>query len=59
MLKPFESIFKEELGAYTGDKAKIHIDLSVPHKFRIAQPLPYAMREMVERVTTIRNISNH
>ena len=49
LLQPFESIFKEELGTYTGDKARIHIDLSVTLKFCKAQPLPYAMREMVEK----------
>ena len=33
MQQPFEDIFKEELGTYTGDKAKIHIDPSVAPKF--------------------------
>ena len=49
LLQPFEFIFKEELGTYTGDKTKIHIDLSVAPKFCKALPLPYAMREMVEK----------
>ena len=49
LLQPFESIFKEELGTYKGDKAKIHIDPTVPPKFCKARPLPYAMRELVEK----------
>ena len=49
LLQPFEDIFKEELGTYTGDKAKIHIDLSVAPKFCKYRRLPYAMREMVEK----------
>ena len=49
LLQPFEDIFKEELGTYTGDKAKIHIDPSVAPKFCKYRPLPYAMREMVEK----------
>ena len=48
LLQPFESIFKEELGTYKGDKAKIHIDSTVPPKFCKARPLLYAMRELVE-----------
>ena len=47
LLHPFESIFKEELGTYRGDKAKIHIDPTVTPKFCKARPLPYAMRELV------------
>ena len=49
LLQPFEDIFKEELGTYTGDKAKIHIDPSVAPKFCKYRPLPYPMREMVEK----------
>ena len=49
MLQPFESIFKEQLGTYTGDKAKVYIDPSVAPKFCKAQALPYAVREMVEK----------
>ena len=49
LLQPFESIFKDELGTYTGEKAKIYIDQSVTPKFCKARPLPYAMREMVEK----------
>ena len=49
LLHPFESIFKEELGTYRGDKAKIHIDPTVTPKFCKARPLPYAMRELVEK----------
>ena len=49
LLHPFESIFKEELGTYRGDKAKIHIDPTVIPKFCKARPLPYAMRELVEK----------
>ena len=49
LLQPFEDIFKEELGTYTGDKAKIHIDPLVAPKFCKYRPLPYAMREMVEK----------
>ena len=48
LLQPFESIFKEELGTYKGDKAKIHIDSTVPPKFCKARPLLYATRELVE-----------
>ena len=49
LLQPFESIFKEELGTYKGNKAKIHIDPIVPPKFCKARPLPYTMRELVEK----------
>ena len=49
LLQPFEDIFKEELSTYTGDKAKIHIDTSLAPKFCKYQPLPYAIREMVEK----------
>ena len=34
LLQPCESIFKDELGTYMGDKAKIYIDPSVTPKFR-------------------------
>ena len=61
LLQSFESIFKEELGTYIGDKAKIYIDSSIAPKFCKARPLPYAVREMVEKELhiTIRNIGNH
>ena len=49
LLQPFESIFKDKLGTYTGDKAKIYIDPLVTLTFCKARPLPYAMREMVEK----------
>ena len=49
LLQPFESIFKDELETYTGEKAKIYIDQLVMPKFCKARPLPYAMREMVEK----------
>ena len=48
LLKPLESVFKEELGTFTGDKVSIHIDPSVVPKFCKARPLPYSMKGMVE-----------
>lgn len=49
LLQPFESIFKDELSTFTGDKVSIHIDPSVAPKFCKARPLPYSMKEMVEK----------
>ena len=49
LLQSFESIFKEELGTYKGDKAKIHIDPTVPPTFCKAWPFLYTMRELVEK----------
>ena len=49
MLQPFESLFKEELGTFTGDKVTIHIDPSVVPKFCKARPLLYLLKEMVEK----------
>ena len=43
------SIFQEKLGTYKGNKVKIHVDSSVAPKFCKAQPLPYAIKEMVEK----------
>ena len=49
LLQPFEAVFKEELGTFTGDKVTIHLDPSVVPKFCKARPLPYSMKEMVEK----------
>ena len=60
LLQPFEAVFKEELGTFTGDKVTIHLDLSVVPKFCKARPLPYSMKEMVEkRVTKIGKLGSH
>ena len=42
LLEPFESVFKDELGTFTGDKISIHIDLSVV-------PSQTSMKEMVDK----------
>ena len=49
LLQLFEAIFKEELGTFTGDKVTIYIDPSVVPKFCKARPLPYSMKEVVEK----------
>ena len=49
LLQPFESLFKEELDTFTGDKVTIHIDPSVVPKFCKARPLLYILKEMVEK----------
>ena len=49
LLQPFEVVFKEELGTFIGDKVTINLDPSVVPKFCKARPLPYSMKEMVEK----------
>lgn len=49
LLQSFEAVFKDELGTFTGNKVTIHVDPSVASKFIKARPLPYSMKEMVEK----------
>ena len=56
LLQPFKSIFKEELGTYRGDKAKIHINPTVTPKLCKVQPLPYVIRELVEKELCIQRL---
>ena len=52
VLKPFDDLFKDDLGTFKGDKVSIHVDPNVPPKFCKAWPLPYSMKEMVEQELT-------
>ena len=49
VLRPFSEVFAGELGTLQGNKASIHIDPSIPHKFCKARSLLYAMKEKVEK----------
>ena len=53
------TLFKEELGIFTGGKITIHIDPSLVPKFYKARPLPYLMKEMVKKALQIRKLGNH
>ena len=49
VLDRHSEVFREELGTLKGFKAKIHVDPSVTPRFCKARPVPYAMRELVEK----------
>ncbi|VDI55683.1 Hypothetical predicted protein [Mytilus galloprovincialis] len=47
-LSTYNDVFKDELGAIKGVKAKIYVDENATPKYFKARPLPYALKEKVE-----------
>ena len=47
--KEFPELFSEGLGCYQGTEFTIEVDPTVPPKFCKARPVPYTMREKVDR----------
>ena len=48
-MNQFQEVFRNELGTFTGPKAKLAVDPQVPPKFYKAQSLLYAMHDTVEQ----------
>ena len=49
MTNEYTEIFKDELGVLRGIKATISVDLQAQHKFHRYQPVPFAVKEKVEK----------
>jgi hypothetical protein len=49
MLSKFEEVFRDELGAVKGMKAKIYVDQAAQPRYYKARPVPYAIKEKVEQ----------
>ena len=45
----WKDVFGEDLGTLKGTEAKIYVDPSTPPKFMKVRPLPYALKEKVEK----------
>ncbi|XP_062620753.1 uncharacterized protein K02A2.6-like [Saccostrea cucullata] len=48
-LDKFEDVFRDELGAVKGMKAKIYVDQAAQPRYYKARPVPYAIKEKVEQ----------
>ena len=49
LLEKYKEVFHEELGTFSGHKAKIHVaDDAIP-KYGKARPVPHAMRDKIEK----------
>ena len=48
MLRKHDDVLKNELGTFTGTKAKIVLDTNAVPRFNKPRPLSYAVREKVE-----------
>ncbi|CAB4020403.1 Hypothetical predicted protein, partial [Paramuricea clavata] len=49
LLEKYEEVFHEELGTFSGPKAKIYVADDASPKYYKARPVPYALREKVEK----------
>ena len=49
LLEKYEKVFHEELGTFSGPKAKIYVAEDASPKYYKARPVPYALREKVEK----------
>ncbi|CAB4036155.1 Hypothetical predicted protein [Paramuricea clavata] len=49
LLEKYEKVFHEELGTFSGPKAKIYVAEDASPKYYKARPVPYASREKVEK----------
>ena len=52
ILKPFEDVFKEELGLLKGTTVKIHVDKDSQPKFFKPRNVPFSMKEKVSKELT-------
>ena len=48
LINQYSEVFEEGLGAFTGPKAKIHVEVDAVPKFCKARPVPYAMKGKIE-----------
>ena len=46
--KNYEEVFQEELGTFSGPKAKIHVAEDAQPMYFKARPVPYALKEKIE-----------
>lgn len=49
LLQKYEEVFQDGLGTFTGPKAKIHVAADAKPKYCKARPVPYSLREKVEK----------
>ena len=49
VLKRHSTVFNAELGTLKGYEAKLHVDPAVNPRFYKAQPVPYSLKNMIEK----------
>lgn len=48
LFSQYSEVFEDDLGTFTGPKAKIHVEADTQPKFFKARPVPYAIKRKIE-----------